>query len=610
MFLERKLVTSQVQIYTKSSDIQRELLRCIYTYIGFDVCGRIVKLEDQKNLKKLQIGDLVYGQSILSGDMMYGQPGGSFAEYCVVNIYDIQKAPKNMNPLRIAAIPLVSQTSWKALVTAKLSKGQKLLILGGSTATGMAAIQIAKNHIECSEVVVTSSQEELMKLLGADRVINYRKEQWEVALKDYECDAIYDCVGGIKSWTDCRSEKVLKTNGHYVTIVGDDENPVTMSNVVNRTFSYINRSLWGAVGYQTYDFVLCDPSSYLDDITKLVESGKLDIMLDQDSPFEFDDFGKMFEKSMARKAKGKLVLHVSDDTVGDDQKYEVTQEAAMYQINKRPKHDLSDDEAEGKEIDFKLSAERLKQKIKESVDKLVANTKAAKENKEIDDDEHLVLFIHGYSNTEQDVKDREERIDKYLGTKQIATATFDWKSYATGLKKLEYKVDQHAATKLGPYFAMFLEQIRENGPFKQIDIIAHSMGNYLLCKAIEHAQQKETTELFDGCNILCAAADVEIKHYKKIVSAMEKTVSTWTHFYCTRDKALMASDVANLCLERAGQTKIDLDFVENIKCDALAAKQDDFVEHSYIDEVFSADSGDMVAHIRKKLKIGSEQNAE
>merc|ERR1712228_1108930 len=221
---------------------------------------------------------------------------------------------------------------------------------------GMAAIQIAKHHIGCSEVVVTSSQEELMKSLGADRVINYRKEQWEVVLKDYECDAIYDCVGGVKSWDDCRSEKVLKGNGHYVTIVGDAESKLTVGKAVNRTFSSINRSFWGAVGYQKYDFVLCDPSSYLDEITVLIESGKLDIMLDKESPFKFENYGAMFEKSMARKAKGKLVLHVSDDNgVNDEQKDDIeeeeepkktalgTKEALFNSVNKNQEKDEKND---------------------------------------------------------------------------------------------------------------------------------------------------------------------------------------------------------------------------------------------------------------------------
>eukprot|EP01084_Bolivina_argentea_P070393 127968_1 len=87
--------------------------------------------------------------------------------------------PSNMDPLNSAAIPLVTQTSFQSLAKAKLKKDDKLLILGGSTATGLVAIQIAKIFIKCGEIVVTSSQEQLCKSFGADQVINYKNDKWE-----------------------------------------------------------------------------------------------------------------------------------------------------------------------------------------------------------------------------------------------------------------------------------------------------------------------------------------------------------------------------------------------------------------------------------------------
>ena len=275
------------------------------------------------------------------------------------------------------------------------------------------------------------------------------------------------------------------------------------------------------------------------------------------------------------------------------------------------------------QVDFRKPNSELKQTVEESVTSIIADTKVAKDNKRIDDDKHLVIFIHGYSNTKEDIKKREDKIDEFLGTKKILTVAFDWKSYATDWEKWKYKLDKHAAKILAPYFAMFLQQIREKGPFEQIDIIAHSMGNYLLCKAMNYAMDKKNAKIFKGCNILCAAADVQIKYYKKTAMAMNEldTVATWTHFYCTRDRALKISKVANVSLKnvvtlslskRAGLSKIDFDFMENIECDALADLQDDYSKHSYIDEVISDDSGYMVGHIRKKLGLesGDEVNQD
>jgi len=153
---------------------------------GSDFSGRVVaKGKDAGD--NVAVGDLVYGQSWTID--------GSFAEFCICRGSDVRKAPESMSALEASAMPMVSQTSYQALLTAKLQKGQKLLILGGTTSTGMAAIQIAKcAPFEAAEIIVTSSREELCKELGADRVINYKNETWTESLRDYGVDCIYDCV--------------------------------------------------------------------------------------------------------------------------------------------------------------------------------------------------------------------------------------------------------------------------------------------------------------------------------------------------------------------------------------------------------------------------------
>lgn len=264
--------------------------------------------------------------------MVYGQCWlqGSFAEYCIVDGRNVSPMPKLVDPLNAAAIPLVSQTSYQAIIKMKLKKGDKFLILGGSTATGIAAIQIAKKFIECGEVIVTSSQEEFCKSLGADRVINYKEADWTKELKDYGVDAIYDCVGGEESWDKCRTQGVIKKDGHYITIVGDKEHgdTLTFGKIVGTGFSVLNRKFWGSVGHQKYDMMLADSKKNLKDISSLIDANKLKIKLDPQSPFKFEDFMKVFDVSMSRRAKGKLVLFVSDDDEKfvDEKKEEVKQE--------------------------------------------------------------------------------------------------------------------------------------------------------------------------------------------------------------------------------------------------------------------------------------------
>eukprot|EP01083_Nonionella_stella_P152799 490213_1 len=99
---------------------------------GGDFSGRVVAIGEA--VQNVKIGDLVYGVAT----------AGSMAEYTVVKHERIGKIPSNITLLQAAAAPLVSITSYQALQVAGLNKGDSLLILGGTTACGLAAIQIAK----------------------------------------------------------------------------------------------------------------------------------------------------------------------------------------------------------------------------------------------------------------------------------------------------------------------------------------------------------------------------------------------------------------------------------------------------------------------------------
>jgi len=279
---------------------------------GSDFSGQVIAKGDGDELKEIEVGDMVFGNC-----------AGSFAEYMVAPSSKIHKMPESVSSLEAAAMPLVTQTSFQAIETLKLQKGEKILILGGSTSCGLMATQIAKRHIGCAEVIVTSSQEALCKKSGADRVINYKEEKWEEILKDYGLDAIYDCVGGVDYWNMSRSEGVLKKNGRYATIVGDTQHvaQVTIGSMIGMGLSIANRKFWGSLGYQSYDFIMCDSTKNMADIAALIEAGKLNPCLDPDSPYKFEDYVSMFEKSMSHRARGKLVIQIGNVIDTEDEEY-------------------------------------------------------------------------------------------------------------------------------------------------------------------------------------------------------------------------------------------------------------------------------------------------
>eukprot|EP00485_Elphidium_margaritaceum_P014506 CAMPEP_0202729810 /NCGR_PEP_ID=MMETSP1385-20130828/186323_1 /ASSEMBLY_ACC=CAM_ASM_000861 /TAXON_ID=933848 /ORGANISM="Elphidium margaritaceum" /LENGTH=493 /DNA_ID=CAMNT_0049396081 /DNA_START=28 /DNA_END=1507 /DNA_ORIENTATION=+ len=177
--------------------------------------------------------------------------------------------------------------------------------------------------------------------------------------------------------------------------------------------------------------------------------------------------------------------------------------------------------------------------------------------------DHLVIFIHGYNNSEYEMNVRASGIDIRLGTSQVITTAFNWSSYASLLK---YQGDQARAEKLSKHFVFYLKQLREglHHQFSQIDIICHSMGNFILTRSILHCRDNNQLSLFSKCNIVCVAADVPFDMYQTAITAVKFQISTWTHYYNKFDKALLASKLCNKDKLRAGQTACTVQYENKI----------------------------------------------
>ena len=146
--------------------------------LGHDVAGVVTKVGSK--VSKFKIGDEVYSRP---ADYRIG----TFSEYISIHESDLALKPKNLTMEEAASIPLVGLTVWQALVEkANLKKGQKVFIQAGSGGVGTFAIQLAK-HLGATVATTTSSANtNLVKSLGADIVIDYRKEDFETILKDYD----------------------------------------------------------------------------------------------------------------------------------------------------------------------------------------------------------------------------------------------------------------------------------------------------------------------------------------------------------------------------------------------------------------------------------------
>jgi NADPH:quinone reductase-like Zn-dependent oxidoreductase len=136
----------------------------------------------------LEIGDAVFGVTI---------PGteGAYAEKIAIKAAIIAKKPAKLSHAEAAAMALTSLTAiWALEDIAKLKRGETVLIQGGAGGVAGFAIQLAK-HIGATAITTASARNhDYVKKLGADRVIDYQKEDFTSLGR--VCDVVFDTVGG------------------------------------------------------------------------------------------------------------------------------------------------------------------------------------------------------------------------------------------------------------------------------------------------------------------------------------------------------------------------------------------------------------------------------
>lgn len=180
-----------------------------------DVAGVVAAVG--AGVERFQEGDAVYG--CIGGFL---NMSGALAEYVVADANLIAHKPKTLSFLEAAALPLVVETAWEALVTyTRVQPGQTVLIYGGTGGVGHIAIQIAK-WLGAKVFATASSLEKmtLVKQLGADEVINYKAEDVNSYVKTHTdnqgFDVVFDTVGGEHLFTAITAAAVY---GKVVTIL-------------------------------------------------------------------------------------------------------------------------------------------------------------------------------------------------------------------------------------------------------------------------------------------------------------------------------------------------------------------------------------------------------
>ncbi len=288
--------------------------------IGKDYCGEIVEVGE--NLRSAyNIGDYVCGMYLKQGS-------GTIRSHIVVNPKTDRFAPQpsNLTYAEAAAWPLTFGTAYLSLahVNFKNYDYSSILILGGTTAVGIMAIQLAKRHFMIDNVVVTCSHqgEELSVTLGADKCINYREDQ-NGDLSDYiereapnkkKFDLILDCIGGNEIFNIC--DKILepsKNGSAFVTLVGDNKSNFEALGGPAGYFyqpSMIGRKLFGGLWGMNYISQTVSHGDWIDLGVELLQAGKIKVIID--SEYDWIDFQKAIGKLVSNHARGKIILRIEN----------------------------------------------------------------------------------------------------------------------------------------------------------------------------------------------------------------------------------------------------------------------------------------------------------
>jgi NADPH:quinone reductase-like Zn-dependent oxidoreductase len=267
--------------------------------LGHDVAGKVVKLG--RGVRQFKLGDEVYA----SDDFRIG----SFAEFVPVKEASLALKPMGLTMAEAASIPLVALTAWQALVEkANLKKGQKVFIQAGSGGVGTFAIQLAK-HLGASVATTTSTTNvALVKSLGADVVIDYKTQDFEDVLRDY--DMVLNSQDGK---TLEKSLRVLQRGGKLISISGPPDPdfgkeiaaPGFVKLVMRLLSSGIRRRAQGlGIGY-SFLFMKAN-GAQLREISRLIEGGAIRPVIDKVFPFESTNEAMAYVE--AGRAKGKVVV--------------------------------------------------------------------------------------------------------------------------------------------------------------------------------------------------------------------------------------------------------------------------------------------------------------
>ncbi|MFT5166350.1 MAG: NADPH:quinone reductase-like Zn-dependent oxidoreductase [Saprospiraceae bacterium] len=263
---------------------------------AYDVSGIVV--DKGGEVSNFEIGDLVYSR--VPQEQM-----GTIAEYVAVNNIAVSKKPGNISFEEAASLPLVGLTALQSLEHAGIKENDKVLIHAGSGGVGSFAIQYAKSKGAYVFTTTSTSNVKWVKELGADRVIDYKTEDYKTIVKD--ADIVFDTLG--KNYT-LEAFQIIKQGGKVVSVVGPlDEESAKMFGMADYKLPEELSKLISEKG-ASYKFIFMHPNgSHLGEIKSLIEDEKIKPIIDK--VYSYSESIEAFTHLASGRAKGKIVIKIS-----------------------------------------------------------------------------------------------------------------------------------------------------------------------------------------------------------------------------------------------------------------------------------------------------------
>ncbi len=268
--------------------------------LGHDVAGVVVKVGPR--VQRFKAGDEVYARA---DDFRIG----TFAEYVAVAEASVAIKPATLSMEEAASVPLVGLTAWQALVEkANLKAGQKVFIQAGSGGVGTFAIQLARQLGATVATTTSAANTALVKSLGADTVIDYRKDDFEKVLQGVDVVLHSQDAAALQ-----KSLRVLRPGGTLISISGPPD-PAFASGIkapwfvklVVRLLSAQVRKTASRLGLR-YSFLFMRANgAQLREIASLIDAGAIRPVIDR--VFAFDATNDALAYLETGRAKGKVVI--------------------------------------------------------------------------------------------------------------------------------------------------------------------------------------------------------------------------------------------------------------------------------------------------------------